>query len=176
VTGSASSRCTATSTSAGAFFASEKKGTAAHGRRAEVDTHRPCSTTSALQYVPEPGVHAEAVRRSSRHLLHDAPGRAADVFALLHPDFAIPGRADPRSSTARSPRCSRTRSRSMRADPDITVGSFLSGGIDSTGRGRAGQSATSPNLLTFTTGFEREGYSEIDVAAESAARSASNTW
>ncbi|MDK6603847.1 asparagine synthase C-terminal domain-containing protein, partial [Escherichia coli] len=26
-----------------------------------------------------------------------------------------------------------------------------------------------PNLLTFTTGFEREGYSEVDVAAESAA-------
>src|SRR5205823_12107754 len=26
-----------------------------------------------------------------------------------------------------------------------------------------------PNLITFTTGFERQGYSEVDVAAESAA-------
>ena len=54
----------------------------------------------------------------------------------------------------------------MRAD--VTVGSFLSGGIDSTAIAALAK-RHNPNLLTFTTGFEREGFSEIDVAAESAA-------
>jgi asparagine synthase (glutamine-hydrolysing) len=56
----------------------------------------------------------------------------------------------------------------MRSDPDVTVGSFLSGGIDSTVVAALAK-RHNPNLLTFTTGFEREGFSEIDVAAESAA-------
>src|SRR5664279_6330716 len=54
----------------------------------------------------------------------------------------------------------------MRAD--VTVGSFLSGGIDSTVVAALAK-RHNPDLLTFTTGFERAGFSEIDVAAESAA-------
>src|ERR1700749_3095908 len=54
----------------------------------------------------------------------------------------------------------------MRAD--FRVGWFLSGGIDSTAVAALAR-RHNPNLLTFTTGFEREGFSEIDVAAESAA-------
>jgi asparagine synthase (glutamine-hydrolysing) len=54
----------------------------------------------------------------------------------------------------------------MRAD--VTVGSFLSGGIDSTVVAALAKEHN-PDLITFTTGFERQGYSEIDVAAESAA-------
>src|SRR5436305_8072203 len=54
----------------------------------------------------------------------------------------------------------------MRAD--LTVGAFLSGGIDSTAIAALAR-RHNPKLLTFTTGFEREGFSEIDVAAESAA-------
>ena len=53
----------------------------------------------------------------------------------------------------------------MRAD--VTVGSFLSGGIDSTAIAALAK-RHNPSLLTFTTGFKREGYSEVDVAAESA--------
>jgi asparagine synthase (glutamine-hydrolysing) len=54
----------------------------------------------------------------------------------------------------------------MRAD--VTVGAFLSGGIDSTAIAALAKQHN-PDLITFTTGFEREGYSEVDVAAESAA-------
>ncbi|MEE2035152.1 asparagine synthetase B family protein, partial [Rhodococcus chondri] len=54
----------------------------------------------------------------------------------------------------------------MRAD--VTVGSFLSGGIDSTAIAALAM-RHNPKLITFTAGFEREGYSEVDVAAESAA-------
>ena len=53
----------------------------------------------------------------------------------------------------------------MRAD--VTVGSFLSGGIDSTAIA-ALAIRHNPRLITFTTGFEREGFSEIDVAVASA--------
>src|SRR6476661_3052270 len=59
----------------------------------------------------------------------------------------------------------RTRLSAMRAD--VTVGSFLSGGIDSTVIAALAREHN-PDLITFTTGFERAGYSEIDVAAESA--------
>src|SRR5260221_9066985 len=50
----------------------------------------------------------------------------------------------------------------------VTVGSCLSGGIDSTAVAALARRHNT-KLLTFTTGFEREGFSEIDVAAESAA-------
>jgi len=60
----------------------------------------------------------------------------------------------------------------MRADPDITVGSFLSGGIDSTAVAALAK-RHKHRSVTFTTGFEREGYSEIDVAASRPPRSAS---
>ena len=57
---------------------------------------------------------------------------------------------------------------------DFTVGSFLSGGIDSTAIAALAK-RTQPQLLTFTTGFERAGFSEIDVAAESAAAIGAST-
>jgi asparagine synthase (glutamine-hydrolysing) len=54
----------------------------------------------------------------------------------------------------------------MRAD--VTVGSFLSSGIDSTAIAALAH-RYNPDLLTFTVGFERESTSEVDIAAESAA-------
>ena len=130
-----------------------------------------------------------AVRARARdHGPRDPPSR---VGHLLHPvrrTFRTPSR-----SAATSIRCSRRRpqvigglrrsrpssstrriadvltdsvAKHMRAD--VTVGAFLSGGIDSTAIAALAK-RFNPDLITFTTGFEREGYSEVDVAAESAA-------
>ncbi|MCP0887057.1 asparagine synthase (glutamine-hydrolyzing) [Ligilactobacillus sp. WILCCON 0076] len=58
-------------------------------------------------------------------------------------------------------------SKHMRAD--VPVGSFLSGGIDSS-IVVALASQINANIKTFSVGFERSGYNEIDVAKETAAR------
>lgn len=50
---------------------------------------------------------------------------------------------------------------------DVPVGAFLSGGIDSTII-VALSARINPAIKTFTVGFERDGYSEIDLAKETA--------
>src|SRR5699024_9425821 len=47
------------------------------------------------------------------------------------------------------------------------VGSFLSGGIDSTAVVALAREIN-PQIKTFTVGFEREGFSEIDLAKDTA--------
>jgi asparagine synthase (glutamine-hydrolysing) len=120
-----------------------------------------------LQYVPEPATMHRQIRRvesgtyvtvrpggeieQERYfvpVLHDRGGRGPAVHARIAEVL--------RDSVAKH----------MRAD--VTVGAFLSGGIDSTAIAALAKEHN-PDLVTFTTGFEREGYSEVDVAAESAA-------
>ncbi|QHE53325.1 asparagine synthase (glutamine-hydrolyzing) [Pontibacillus sp. HMF3514] len=50
---------------------------------------------------------------------------------------------------------------------DVPVGSFLSGGIDSSIIVAMAREFN-PNIKTFSVGFEREGFSEVDVAKETA--------
>ncbi|WP_179793646.1 asparagine synthase (glutamine-hydrolyzing) [Actinomycetospora corticicola] len=125
-----------------------------------------------LQYVPEPATLHRGVRRlESGCWFTISPGEPISVQRYFTPRFVerpIP-RGDAAEETHRHEEITEVLrdsvAKHMRAD--VTVGSFLSGGIDSTVIAALAREHN-PDLITFTTGFERAGYSEIDVAAESA--------
>jgi asparagine synthase (glutamine-hydrolysing) len=154
----------------GTFFASEKKSlldVAAPGVAHAVDGTS-LQHYLTLQYVPEPASMHQAIRRvESGTYFVLKPGEPLRTHRYFHPDFAIkPVPDEDKLYRQIAEALEDSVEKHMRAD--VTVGSFLSGGIDSTAVAALAR-RHNPKLLTFTTGFEREGYSEIDVAAESAA-------
>lgn len=124
---------------------------------------------TVLQYVPEPEtLHKDIRRLESGHYATVWAGEAPKITRYFNPQFQVrafaPGSADGRYREI-AEALEDSVAKHMRAD--VTVGSFLSGGIDSTAVAALAM-RHNPKLITFTTGFEREGYSEVDVAAESA--------
>ncbi|GAB3502340.1 asparagine synthase (glutamine-hydrolyzing) [Amycolatopsis cihanbeyliensis] len=127
----------------------------------------------ALQYVPEPeSLHSGIRRIQSGTSFTVSPGGEPATERYFVPEFdtrPVAGAGEAGELHRRIADVMRDSvSKHMIADPDVTVGAFLSGGIDSTAIAALAKEHN-PNLITFTTGFEREGYSEVDVAAESAA-------
>src|SRR5689334_19218271 len=128
---------------------------------------------TVLQYVPEPETLHRGVRRlESGSYARVRPGGAPEVTRYFTPRFAaVPFSAGSAQGSEQSRYDEITAvledsvAKHMRAD--VTVGAFLSGGIDSTAIA-ALAIRHNPRLITFTTGFEREGFSEIDVAVASA--------
>jgi asparagine synthase (glutamine-hydrolysing) len=124
---------------------------------------------TVLQYVPEPETLHRGVRRlESGCYAQISPGTSPKVTRYFVPRFsATPITRD--NEQARYDEITAVLEDSvakhMRAD--VTVGAFLSGGIDPTAIA-ALAIRHNPRLITFTTGFEREGFSEIDVAVASA--------
>ena len=138
------------------------------GLDTSIDT-RAVQHYTVLQYVPEPETLHRGVRRlESGCYAVIRPGADPAVTRYFHPRFtAVPFRS--RDDQARYDEITAVLEDSvakhMRAD--VTVGAFLSGGIDSTAIA-ALAIRHNPRLITFTTGFEREGFSEVDVAVASA--------
>jgi asparagine synthase (glutamine-hydrolysing) len=158
----------------GMAFASEKKSllelAPSLGVPTELD-HRALQHYLTLQYVPEPAtLHTGITRIESGTSFTVSPGGKLVMRRYFHPDFRprhIQSGADVRVLHDEITAALRDSvAKHMRAD--VTVGAFLSGGIDSTAIAALAREHN-PDLITFTTGFERTGYSEVDVAAESAA-------
>ncbi len=124
---------------------------------------------TVLQYVPEPETLHRGVRKlESGSYARVRPGKPPEVTRYFTPRFA----AKPFTSGSEQARYDEITAvledsvaKHMRAD--VTVGAFLSGGIDSTAIAALAM-RHNPRLITFTTGFEREGFSEVDVAVASA--------
>jgi asparagine synthase (glutamine-hydrolysing) len=158
----------------GTFYASEKKAllsvAADHieaGSDAEIDTEA-LQHYLTLQYVPEPAsMHRQIRRIESGTSFTQRPGQPAVSRRYFKPEFSTRPVTEPDKLYHQIAEVLRDSvAKHMRAD--VTVGAFLSGGIDSTAIAALAHEHNR-GLLTFTTGFERQGFSEIDVAAESAA-------
>ncbi len=154
----------------GSFFASEKKALlslAPAGVAEQVDTEA-LQHYLTLQYVPEPAsMHRQISRIDSGTSFTLRPGGTVVTTRYFNPDFPIRPVSEP-DKLYREIADALRDSVAKHLRSDFTVGAFLSGGIDSTAIAALAREHN-PNLLTFTTGFERSGFSEIDVAAESAA-------
>ena len=125
-----------------------------------------------LQYVPEPETLHRGIRRlESGSYARIRAGGEPQVTRYFTPRFAaVPVASGSRDDAQRrydeiTAVLEDSVAKHMRAD--VTVGAFLSGGIDSTAIAALAM-RHNPRLITFTTGFEREGFSEVDVAVASA--------
>ncbi|MBW0018185.1 MAG: asparagine synthase (glutamine-hydrolyzing) [Mycobacterium sp.] len=124
---------------------------------------------TVLQYVPEPETLQRGVRRlESGCYAWIRPGMAPDITRYFTPRFVVtPITRDTEQDRYDEITAVLEDSVAKHMRADVTVGAFLSGGIDSTAIA-ALAIRHNPRLITFTTGFEREGFSEIDVAVASA--------
>lgn len=153
----------------GFAFSSEAKSLREFTGPAKVDK-RALEHYLVLQYVPEPESADANLRRIESGTTFTVRDGELTSQRYFRPRFAASPVKGPGAAQELYDEILRVLDDSvakhMRAD--VTVGSFLSGGIDSTAIAAMAKKYN-PNLLTFTAGFEREGYSEVDVAAESAA-------
>ncbi len=157
-------------------FASEKKALAEPGELTRLDGEA-MRRYLAFQYVPAPATLTPPVRMlPPGHALVARPGAGQDPAGAPDPAVEVtrfwgaelrPALA-PQQGTARRILQVMRDSVAVHLRSDAPLGAFLSGGIDSAAI-CALVAERRPDLLTFTVGFEREGYSEIDRAQETAA-------
>jgi asparagine synthase (glutamine-hydrolysing) len=160
----------------GLYLASEKKALlafcpdAAGGdvaiRDAEIDAAS-LSHYLTLQYVPEPAtLHRSIGRVGGGESFSYLPGGTFATRRYDQPTFRPTAVDDP---TALYRRIRDVLRESVHAHlrADVPVGAFLSSGIDSTAIVAFAREVY-PDIPTFTVGFDVTGYSEIDVAEDSA--------
>jgi len=121
-----------------------------------------------LQYVPEPGtLHRGISRIGAGECLTYSPDEGeVRTRRYYRPTFRPAPVAQPAALYTRIQETLRESVR-MHMRSDVPVGAFLSSGIDSTAVVALAREFN-PNILTFTVGFDVPGYSEIEVAQESA--------
>src|SRR5579862_2758872 len=146
-------------------FASERKALAGPGEVTALDPDA-LRRYLSFQYVPAPATLVPPARAlPPGHVLIARPGGRVDVFRYWRPELR-PARS-PSSSSPEKILTALRDSVAVHLRSDVPVGAFLSGGVDSATL-CAIAAETIPGLLTFTVGFEREGYSEIELATATA--------
>ena len=147
-------------------FASERKALADPGELRDLDPDA-LRRYLSFEYVPPPGTLTPPVQvLPPGHAMIARPGGALDVYRYWRADLR-PASA-PSDATSRAILDVMRDSIAVHLRSDAPLGAFLSGGVDSATI-CALAAEHRPDLLTFTVGFEREGYNEIDRAQETAA-------
>ncbi|GAF19721.1 asparagine synthetase [Bacillus sp. JCM 19046] len=149
------------------FFASEQKSIMPLLRHEITINHQSLQHYMTFQYVPEPSTltngihkllpgHTLTINKQHQHTIQSYSNR------LFQPQAKIIGE----NKIKQTEDCLRDSvQKHMRSD--VPVGAFLSSGIDSTAIVALAREIN-PELLTFTVGFEVDGFSEINIAQESA--------
>jgi asparagine synthase (glutamine-hydrolysing) len=144
-------------------FASERKAFAEPGELHALDRDA-LRRYLCFQYVPAPQTATLPFKAlPPGHTMTARPGGSVDVSEYWRADLR-PARA-PQQGTAASILEAMRDSVAVHLRSDAPLGAFLSGGIDSAAI-CALAAEHKPDLLTFTVGFEREGYSEIELAQD----------
>ena len=150
----------------GAGFASEKKALLALSPDLPVD-NAGLSHYLTLQYAPEPdSLHRGITRVECGHSFEYRPGGSVETTRYYRADFR-PTPANGPEALFRRIQDTLRESVRIHMRSDVPVGAFLSSGIDSTAVAALAREFN-PKILTFTVGYDVPGYSEIDVAQESA--------
>src|SRR5215217_1742264 len=121
-----------------------------------------------LQYVPEPATLHRGIRRIESGTSFTVVDGELHTKRYFHPTFTpqpVPAGREQELYERIADALDESVAKHMRAD--VTVGSFLSSGIDSTAIAALAH-RYNPDLMTFTVGFQRQEQSEIEIAAESA--------
>ena len=122
-----------------------------------------------LQYVPEPATLHRGIRRIESGTSFTVVDGELQTRRWFQPAFRpqpVPAGGEQELYDRIAAVLDESVAKHMRAD--VTVGAFLSSGIDSTAIAALAH-RYNPDLMTFTVGFERESTSEVDIAAQSAA-------
>lgn len=149
----------------GLFLASEKKSLLS-GYSAAPLNREALQHYFTYQFVPEPFSLTEQIRRlEPGHYMTKKPGDQAQIYAYWSPYF----QPLPHSSDEKIRNIHHALEDSMKVHmrSDVPVGAFLSSGIDSTSIVALAKQIH-PDIQTFTVGFEHNGFSEVDIAKDSA--------
>lgn len=118
------------------------------------------------QFVPEPHTLSSEIKRlEPGHYFIKKVGQKMKKKAFFKPRFNPINK--PSEEEVINIRDVLRDSVRMHMRSDVPVGAFLSGGIDSSSIVALAKEFN-PKIKTFTVGFNREGYSEIDLAKETA--------
>ncbi|WP_117212979.1 asparagine synthase (glutamine-hydrolyzing) [Allorhizocola rhizosphaerae] len=152
-------------TADGLFLASEKKALLPFAS-GEVDPVQ-LSHLLTFQYVPEPHTLHRGIKRiGAGECLTWAPSNELEIRRYFRPVFH-PMPMDDHQRIFHEIKETLRESVRLHMRSDVPVGAFLSSGIDSTSVVALAREFN-PEILTFTVGFDNAGYSEVDIAQESA--------
>jgi asparagine synthase (glutamine-hydrolysing) len=147
------------------FFASEKKSILLAMKSSEIDKEA-LQYYLTYQFVPEPYSMTEGIQKlEPGHYFTKKIGSPMEIKRYWRASFHPVNKSE--SDFITEIKDVLIDSVKMHMRSDVPVGSFLSGGIDSSIIASIAKEFH-PAIKTFSVGFEQNGFSEIDVAKETA--------